>query len=85
MTHHIDSLFSVEGKAVAITGGAGVLCAAMAKALAARGAKVAILDFDMVRGEQVAKEIRDAGGKCVAVKVNVLEKHLGRHVKPFVR
>lgn len=74
MTQPVDELFSVQGKVVAITGGAGVLCAAMAKALAARGAKVAILDFDMVRGEQAAKEIRDAGGTAVAIKVNVLEK-----------
>ena len=69
----------IKNKVVAITGGAGVLCAGMAKALAARGAKVALLDLldrdsGVVRGEDVAKEIRDAGGSAVAIAINVLEK-----------
>jgi NAD(P)-dependent dehydrogenase (short-subunit alcohol dehydrogenase family) len=66
--------FDVSGKCVAITGGAGVLCACMAKALAAGGAKVAIVDYDNVRGQQVADEIKSAGGFAVAVKANILDK-----------
>jgi len=69
-----DSLFSVEGKCVAITGGAGVLCGAMAKALAARGAKVAVLDFNLDGAEALCNDIRAAGGNAVAVKVNVLDR-----------
>ena len=74
MTHHIDPLFSIDGKVVAITGGAGILCGELAKALAARGAKVAILDYDAAGAQRVADEIRAAGGAAAAVKCNVLEK-----------
>lgn len=69
-----DSLFSVEGKCIAITGGAGVLCSAMARALAARGAKVAVLDFNMDGAKALCDEITAAGGSAEPVFVNVLEK-----------
>ena len=69
-----DSLFSVEGKCVAVTGGAGVLCGTMARALAVRGAKVAVLDFNLEGAEAMCAEIRSAGGQAVAVKVDVLNR-----------
>ncbi len=42
----MESDFSVKEKNVAITGGGGVLCAAMGKALAQAGARISILDFN---------------------------------------
>jgi NAD(P)-dependent dehydrogenase (short-subunit alcohol dehydrogenase family) len=69
-----DTLFNVSGKTVAITGGAGVLCGAMASALASRGAKVAILDFNMEAAETLAAKINADGGQAVAIKVNVLQR-----------
>ncbi len=69
-----DTLFNVEGKCVAVTGGAGVLGQSMCKALAGRGAKVAVLDLDLARAEQLCKEIGNDGGFAVAVEVNVLDK-----------
>ena len=69
-----DKLFSIASKCIAITGGAGVLCASMARALAARGAKVAVIDFDLPRATQVCKDIQSAGGTAVAIQANVLEK-----------
>ncbi len=68
-----DNLFSVKDKCVAITGGAGVLCGEMAKALAAGGAKVAVLDYNSEGAAAVCKQIEDAGGSAVPVAVNVLE------------
>ena len=68
-----DSLFSVADKSVAITGGAGVLCGAMAKGLAARGAKVAVLDFDAERSQALCDEITSAGGTAVCFKTDVLD------------
>ena len=68
-----DKLFDVSGKCVAITGGAGVLCGEMARTLAARGAKVAVLDFNVPAAEAMCKEIRDTGGVAEAIGVNVLE------------
>ena len=69
-----DSLFNVGGKAVAITGGAGVLGSEMAKALAVRGAKVAVLDIMDEAAAALCKEIADAGGTAAPVHCNVLEK-----------
>jgi NAD(P)-dependent dehydrogenase (short-subunit alcohol dehydrogenase family) len=73
MAEPIDALFTVKDKCVAITGGAGVLCGAMAKALAARGAKVAVLDFNFEGAVAVCKDIASAGGQAVPVKCDVLK------------
>ena len=74
MTAEPDRLFSVEGKCVAITGGAGVLCGAMARALALGGAKVAVLDFNLEGAEALCAEIQADGGHAIPVKVNVLDR-----------
>lgn len=63
-----------QNKVAVVTGGAGVLCAMFAKALAQCGAKVAILDLADDKAQLVADEIKAAGGEAMAVKVNVLEK-----------
>ncbi len=63
-----------QDKVVVVTGGAGVLCAMFAQALAECGAKVAILDLAEERAQFVAEEIKASGGEAVAVKVNVLER-----------
>lgn len=63
----------LKGKVAVVTGGAGVLCAMFAKALAICGAKVAILDLAEDRARLVAEEIQAAGGDAMAIKVNVLD------------
>ena len=70
----MDELFSVKDKAIAVTGGAGVLCGAMAKALAKRGARICLVDCDAMRANQVCKEIEKDGGFALPVEANVLEK-----------
>jgi len=67
-------LFSVEGKCVAITGGAGVLCGAMARALADRGANVAVLDFNLQGAQTLCRQIEAGGGQALPVEVNVLDR-----------
>lgn len=69
-----DVLFDIKDKCVAITGGAGILGGNMCRALAARGAKVAVLDFNIAAAEQLCKEITKAGGIAEPIKVNVLAK-----------
>lgn len=68
--------FSVDlsGKVALVTGGGGVLCGYMARALAANGAAVAVADLRKEAAEGVAKEIIDAGGKAMAVECNVLDR-----------
>lgn len=63
-----------SGKVAVVTGGAGVLCAMFAKALASCGAKVAILDLALDKAEAVAEELRASGAEAIAVGVNVLEQ-----------
>ncbi len=65
------NLFDLTGKAVAITGGAGVLCSAMARFLAAHGANVAILDLAEDRAQALADEI---GARAIGVETNVLDR-----------
>ncbi len=64
----------LSGKAIAITGGGGVLCSGFAKALAACGAKIAIMDLRKEAAQVTADEINANGGVAIAVAANVLEK-----------
>ena len=57
-----------------VTGGGGVLCRAMAKALAECGAAVAVADLKPEAAEQTVEAIRQAGGKALAVACNVLDR-----------
>jgi len=70
----MKSIFDVSGKVVAITGGGGILCGTMAKALAEAGAKVAILDLSEAAAAKVADEIKAQGGVAIPVPCNVLDK-----------
>ena len=47
----------IDGTAAVVTGGASGLGEATARALAAKGAKVAVFDRDVERGEKIASEI----------------------------
>jgi len=64
----------LKGKVAVITGGAGVLCSCMAKALAEQGVKVAILDLKKQEIERVVQKIRSSGGEAIGVEADVLNK-----------
>lgn len=64
----------LSGKVAVVTGAGGVLCGMFARALAAAGAKVAVLDLNGEAAEKVASEIRADGGVAKAYTCNVLEK-----------
>lgn len=61
-------------RVVVITGAGGVLCSSFAKALAADGDKVALLDLNEDAAKAVADEIVANGGVAKAYKTNVLDK-----------
>lgn len=71
---YLEKMFNLNGKVVAVTGGGGVLCAAIAKGLASLGARVAILDLSIEAAQRAADEINAAGGTAIAVACNVLDK-----------
>ena len=64
----------LAGKVAVVTGAGGVLCSMFSKALAAAGAKVAVLDLNEAAAEKVAEGIRQEGGQARAYRCNVLEK-----------
>ena len=70
----VDSLFSLEDKVVAVTGGGGVLCGALSRALARMRAKVAVLDLFLEPAQIVAGEIVEAGGESIAIQCDVLDR-----------
>jgi NAD(P)-dependent dehydrogenase (short-subunit alcohol dehydrogenase family) len=64
----------VAGKVAIVTGGAGGIGSATARALANEGASVAVLDVDGPRAEQVAAGIREGGGDALPVIADLSEE-----------
>ena len=62
----------LDDKIIAITGAGGIICSEFAKALAANGAKVALLDINYDAAKKYADEI---GENALAVKCNCLDKN----------
>lgn len=69
----IENLFSLNGKVAIVTGGTGVLGGAMAKGLAAAGARVGILGRRAEQAKQVAAAIEAEGGQAMPLPADVLD------------
>jgi 3-oxoacyl-[acyl-carrier protein] reductase len=63
-----------DGKVAFLTGAGRGIGAATAKLLAAQGAAVAVTDLDAGPAEEVAGEIRAAGGKAIAIALDVTQR-----------
>jgi NAD(P)-dependent dehydrogenase (short-subunit alcohol dehydrogenase family) len=74
MDEYLASLFGLRGRVAVVTGGTGVLGGAMARGLAAAGARVAIMGRRRAQAEAVAADIRGAGGEATALPADVLRK-----------
>ncbi len=66
--------FDISGQVAVITGAGGIICGVMAKEMAKKGVKVALLDLFVENAQKIADEINAAGGEAVAVKANVLDR-----------
>lgn len=64
-------LFSLKGEVAVITGGASGLGRAIALGLAEAGSKVAIVDVSAEGAEQAAEEVKQMGGKAIAMQGDV--------------
>ena len=64
----------LTGKVAVVTGAGGVICSVMAEALAASGAKVALLDLNEEAAQKSADAIVAQGFTAKGYKCNVLEK-----------
>ncbi|MFG1276938.1 glucose 1-dehydrogenase [Xanthobacter autotrophicus] len=65
---------SLKDKSIVITGAAGGIGAAIAKALAADGARITVADLSEAAARTVAGEITAAGGTAIAVAVDVRQR-----------
>jgi NAD(P)-dependent dehydrogenase (short-subunit alcohol dehydrogenase family) len=70
----LKELFDLNGKVAVVTGGGGVLCGTIAKALAKQGVSVAILDISKEAAQKMAEEISKEGGKAIGLKADVLSR-----------
>lgn len=66
---------NLKDKVAVITGAGGVLCSLMGKALAACGAKVAIMDLHLTSAQKVVDEIIAEGYIAKAYEANCLDKN----------
>jgi NAD(P)-dependent dehydrogenase (short-subunit alcohol dehydrogenase family) len=71
---YLQQLFGLQDKVAVVTGGGGVLCGTMSRALGRFGVKVAVLDIVPQAAEAVVASIEEAGGTGVAVACDVLDK-----------
>jgi NAD(P)-dependent dehydrogenase (short-subunit alcohol dehydrogenase family) len=71
---YTQDLFDLSGQVAVVTGGGGVLCSALSRALGKVGVQVAVLDIMVEAAAKVADDIKAAGGEAIAVKCNVLDK-----------
>ncbi|MFO7845458.1 MAG: SDR family oxidoreductase [Balneolaceae bacterium] len=70
-----DKLFNLQGKVAAVIGGSGVLGGEMARALAASGAKTAILYSGNRSGaEEAQSDIVESGGDALVCQADVREE-----------
>jgi NAD(P)-dependent dehydrogenase (short-subunit alcohol dehydrogenase family) len=73
-SRYLEQWFDLDGRIAVITGGGGVLCSSLARALGRVGARVAILDIVPAAAEAVAEAVRAEGGQAMGLTCDVLDK-----------
>ena len=71
MNCFLNQLFNLQNKVVVVIGAGGHLCSEMARNFSRAGCAVALMDTHRVGAEAVAEEIRDDGGKALALEMDV--------------
>lgn len=69
--NYLDSVFSLEGKVIIVTGAAGGIGAAMSRGFAYAGAEVALCGRTLSKCEALAEEINANGGKASAFLLDI--------------
>ena len=69
----MEKLFDLTGKTAVITGGSGILCGAMAKAMAMRGCKIGVLGRTASKVQEMVAAIQSAGGEALPLVADVLD------------
>lgn len=72
---NLDRPLDFTGKVAVVTGGSGVLCSALARALGQRGAAVVVVGhMHMARAQEVADQVVAKRGRAIALQADVLDK-----------
>ena len=66
--------FNLEGKVAVITGGAGILCSEMAKAIGECGGKVVILDISEEAMKEISEHLNEKNIEHLTIKTDTLDK-----------
>lgn len=74
MANNTWELFDLAGKTALVTGGSGVLCGEMARALGRAGANVVVMARRLQGVERVVREIRAEGGVALPLACDVLDE-----------
>ena len=70
----LEDFFSLKGKRAALTGAGGLLVGEMARKFGLAGVDVAVMDYSQTAAEVVCREIVEAGGRAIAVEIDVTSK-----------
>jgi NAD(P)-dependent dehydrogenase (short-subunit alcohol dehydrogenase family) len=70
----LSELFGLDHQVAVVTGGGGVLCGALARAIGRAGGRVAVLDLFPAAAQKVADDILSSGGEALAISCDVLDK-----------
>jgi NAD(P)-dependent dehydrogenase (short-subunit alcohol dehydrogenase family) len=71
---YLASLFGLSKKVAVVTGGGGVLCGSMCRALAYAGAQVIVVDLLEPAARKVAGEIVSSGGSAIPWQADALDR-----------
>lgn len=71
---YLTQLFGLADKVAVVTGGGGVLCGCMCRALAQAGARVAVLDLLEPAAKKVAEEITASDGQAISFQADALDR-----------
>jgi NAD(P)-dependent dehydrogenase (short-subunit alcohol dehydrogenase family) len=71
---YLASLFGLSKKVAVVTGGGGVLCGSMCRALAYAGAQVIVVDLLEPAARKVAGEIASSGGLAIPWQADALDR-----------
>ena len=74
MADYLTSLFALEGRVAALTGGAGHLVSEMARAFVAAGVRVAVLDIDADAAARVVKAVDAEGNEAMSFRLDVTSR-----------
>jgi NAD(P)-dependent dehydrogenase (short-subunit alcohol dehydrogenase family) len=71
--NHLSKAYDFSGQSIVITGGTGVLCGAMVRALASQGAQVAVIARNREKGDALVASL-PGPGKGMVVEADVLDR-----------